>query len=290
MRTRGHQVALPELEGMLTRAAARRVRSTPEGRRLAGWRVSRLVAVGAACLAFAGTAMAATGVWNPVVGSESEPATLSETPVPAALTAQLGVLRREQTPRDRSPEVEATLDGGFVPEGVRLDSVRYLAPGANGEATILLSGEHVRFFFASLLLHSDRGDVVVGKVPPEAAGDAAAAEPPQEPVCVARPFPGDEQAVALCFDLSMLMSGEAHASQVDTTTNTGTALGVVPDGVTTVTAEFGSAPPVTVPVADNYWELPLSGAELSDAAGESGVQRTVWRDADGEIVPQQPAG
>lgn len=291
MRTRGTEAILPELERVLTVAAAGQVKPSREGRRVAGWRLSRLVAVGAACLAFAGTAAAATGVWSPVVGSESDPATLSDTPVPAALAEHLGVLRREQTPRDRSAEVEATLDGGDVPSGVRLDSVRYLAPGPNGEATILLSGEHVKFFFANGFLHSEQGNLLFGKVtPPSAGAGTAAAEADREPVCVARPFPGDQRTVALCFDLSMLLSGEAHATQIDTTSDTGTALGVVPDGVATVTAEFGSAPPVTVPVADNYWELPLSGAELSTANGEAAVQGTVWRDADGEVVPQVPAG
>ena len=46
----------------------------------------------------------------------------------------LGVLRRDPGAQDRSAEVEATLRGlGFV-NGVRPDSVRYLGPGAAGEA------------------------------------------------------------------------------------------------------------------------------------------------------------
>jgi hypothetical protein len=278
---------LPELERVLTRTAARHVKRTAPGRRFAGWRVSRLVAVGAACLAFAGTAMAATGAWGPVVGSESHPATLSDTPVPAELTAKLAVLRREQTPQDRSVEVEATLNGGYVPEGVRLDSVRYLAPGPNGEATILLSGVRPSFSANSLLQVTLGPDGVSNRA--LLVSRAPAPGTVEEPLCVARPFPGDRQAVALCFGLSMLMSGEAQAGQVDVASDEGTAFGVVPDGVASVTAEFGSSPPVTVPVANNYWEVPLSGAELSNANGESGVQHTVWRDAEGEVVPQQPA-
>lgn len=259
MRTR-ETAGLPELESMLTLAAARRARESKAGggRRVAGARISHVAAVGLVCLAFGGTAMAASGVWDPIIGSPSDPVTLSDTPVPAALIAQLGVLRRDQTPQDRSAAVEATLKGGELPDGVRLDSVRYLAPGPNGEATILLSGLK-----------------------------AAPYETEDEPLCVARPFPGIGRAASLCFGLSMLMSDHARASQVDVASDTGTAYGLVPDGVATVTAKFGSAPDVTVPVADNYWEIPLSGAELSNAHGEASVQRTVWRDANGNVVPQQ---
>jgi hypothetical protein len=294
MRSAEMDPVLPELERMLTRAAARQVRRTAPGRRVGGWRVSRLVAVGAGCLVFAGTAMAATGVWNPVVGSESHPATLSDTPVPADLTAKLGVLRREQTPQDRSAEVEATLaglgGGTSGPEGVRLESVRYLAPAPNGEATILLSGERAGWA-ANAVIHSESRTLLVGPGEPESTA---------EPLCVARPFPGDHQSVALCFGLSQLLSGEAIGTGIDASSETGTAFGVVPDGVASVTAEFESGPPVTVQVADNYWELPLNGTELAGVRGEhnvpvvransqAGIEHTVWRDADGAVIPQQPA-
>lgn len=253
-------VLLPKLERMLASAATGRTVVPTAGRRsLSRPRggLTRIAAIGAACLAFAGTAMAATGIWNPVVGDPDDPPVLSNTPVQAALSAQLGVLRRDQTDQDRSPEVEATLNGAQVPDGVRLDSVRFLAPGVNGEATILVSGVK-----------------------------AAPYETKEEPLCVLRPAPGDGPAAGLCFDLSMLTSDHARATDVDVTSNSGVAYGVVPDGVATVTAEFGSAPDATVPVADNYWELPVGGAELSNANGYGGVQRTVWRDADGNVVAQ----
>lgn len=257
LRRRGNETTLPELERMLTTAAAGQVKES--SRRIGRIRPSRIVAVGAACLAFTGTAVAATGAWNPLVGSSDDPATLSDTPVPAELTAKLGVLRRDQTAQDRSAEVEATLNGGVaLPAGVRLDSVRYLAPAANGEATILLSGVDTSPIFTE-----------------------------EEPLCAARPFVGVQEALSFCFDLSMLMSGDARTTMVDETSNSSLAFGLVPDGVTTVTAKFGSAPDVTVPVANNYFELPLSGLELSNANGEAGIQSTVWRDADGNVVPQQ---
>jgi hypothetical protein len=254
---------LPELERMLTEGAARNVRRAPLGGRIRipMGRTPRLVGVAAACLAIGGTAMAATGVWSPPVGNNSHPKTVSESPVPAALVEDLGVLRREQTPQDRSAEVEATLRGGGLPEGVRLESVRFLAPGGNGEATVLLSGVAAKPF-----------------------------ETEEEPVCVARPFPDGEPAYSFCFGLSQLRSGTARATYIGPDQDA-VAFGIVPDGVATITAEFGSAPQVTVPVENNYWEMPVSGPELSNANGESGVQRTVWRDAAGNVVPQaEPTG
>jgi len=248
---------LPELEQMLSATAARHVRRSSGPRRIAVGRIPRLVAVTVACVALGGTALAATGVWNPIVGDPENPATLSGTPVPAALVAELGVLRREQTPQDRSPEVEATLEGADVPQGVRLESVRYLGPGADGEATVMLSG------------------VEAGPFDPE--GD---------PVCVARPLPGATHSVFLCFGLSTLLGGTAWGEALGPTGEF--AYGVVPDDVATVTAEFDGPPPHTVPVHDNYWELPLSGAESANPHGESGVQHTVWRDAEGNVVPQRP--
>lgn len=226
--------------------------------RTGGWRASRVVGIAAIGLVFGGTAVAATGVWNPLVGDSNHPATLASTPVPAELIAHLGVLRREQTPQDRSAEVEATLkDGLFPPQGVRLDSVRYLAPGPNGEAVVLLSGVQTAYTEG-------------------------------EPFCVVRPFQPFpeyrlEKANFMCFDLARLMSGGAHG--MNYTSSSGIAYGVVPDGVASLTAKFASAPDVTVPVKDNYWEFPVSGPQLS--YGEPGVVATVWRDADGNVVRQQ---
>jgi hypothetical protein len=242
------------------------------GRRVAGRRAPRLAAAALACLAVGGTAMAATGAWDPLVGSSSDPATLSETPVPSDLVAQLAVLRHAPTAQDHSVEVEATLAGAEVPNGVRLDSVRYLAPGANGEATILLSGMDFPTAY-------DGGQ--------------------GEPLCVIRSVAGDRSPDdPLCFDFPELVSGHAYAVEfsgalhtgTDVTLNTGTAFGVVPDGVATVTAEFGSASERTVQVTNNYWEMPLSGSELMTANDEFGIRHIVLRDAGGTVVPQQGVG
>ncbi|HEY0276826.1 MAG TPA: hypothetical protein VGC32_01020 [Solirubrobacterales bacterium] len=74
-----------------------------------------------------------------------------------------------------------------------------------------------------------------------------------EPVCVARPQPGERRSIFVCFDLGGLESGRAYVSSLD---GAGENLvdGIVPNG-------------------------------------ESGVIRTVWLDAAGNLMPQaQPAG
>lgn len=270
LRDKGIEPALPELERMLTTTAAKTMRTGGSLRqRFVAARGTRIGAIALSCLAFGGTAMAATGAWNPSIGTGSEPSTLSSTPVPAALTAHLGVLRRGQTAQDRSTEVEASMASGDAPDGVRLDSVRYLAPGTNGEAVILLSGVRT-----------------------------ASYETDEEPVCVYRPFTalGHTEADSPCFGLGALLSGHAWAMSTVAggagVGESGFAYGLVPDGVATVIAKFGSAPDVAVPVKNNYWELPIGGAELSNAGGshEMGVQSTAWRDAEGNAVPQRASG
>jgi hypothetical protein len=202
----------------------------------------------------------ASGIWDPGIGirSSSGPATVSDTPVPAALTEALGVLRRPATAQDRSAEVEATLRGAVGADGVRPDSARYLAAGVPGEATVLLSSESVNPVFTD-----------------------------GQPLCVFRPHEVGGQIPAGCFGADQLLSGEATATLIDERTGAAIAYGMGPDGVATVTAKFGSAPDRTIPVANNYWEMDLSGAELSNANGESSVQGTVWRDANGAVVAQR---
>jgi hypothetical protein len=259
LKSRGIGSALPELERMLATTAGRHVKVTKARRALVA-RSTRVAAIGLACLAFGGSAMAATGIWSPAIGTGSAngPATISDTPVPAALSAQLSVLRRDPTDQDRSAEVEATLRSASAPEGVRPDSVRYLGPGANGEATLLYS-----------------------------AIEASPFDPGEETVCVDRPMADWPETPAMCFGLSELLAGEAAMTVVHDNGQFALALGIVPDGVATVTAEFGGGPDVTVPVDNNYWELRGSDAKLSDRIGEAGVEHTVWRDAGGNVVSQQ---
>jgi hypothetical protein len=273
------EALLPAMERSLAAGAAALGRRQKAGpiRRLSSVRAVRLVAAGIACLAFGGTAMAATGVWNPVIGSaEIEgPVTTSETPVPQEIVEALGVLRRAPSDRDHSPEVEATLREVAFADGVRPDSVRFLKAGDRGEATIVLSAENAI-------------DLEV---------QTAAADP--QPVCVFRPglygYGHADDAPSACFGIEELLAGRGYAESLDFEADTGLAFGLVPDGVVTVTAEFANAPAVTVPVTDNYFEIPMRGPEVGEyvegvepGPAWGAISKVTWQDADGAPVPQQP--
>jgi hypothetical protein len=288
LKSSGSEAALPELERMLANTAGRQVKESKGGlgRRIAATRASRIAAIGVACLAFGGSAMAA-GVWNPEIGTDSPiegegsalsgegPPAVVTSPVPAAVTDALGVLRRDPTAQDRSAEVEATLAGVSFVDRVRPDSVRFLAPGDRGEATIVLSAER--------------------SLDTEASKSSLAFSKEEEPICVFRPgaagYGHQSDVVPACFGLTQLLAGRAYTEEINSPPGRGLAFGLVPDGVASVTAEFADAPEVTVPVSDNYFEVPMSGAQVGEGKGDfkGGVQRVVWRDADGALVPQRSA-
>jgi hypothetical protein len=284
VKSRGIEPALPELERRLTTAAAARMNQSRRslGRRIVASRGSRIGLAGLACLAFGGSAMAA-GVWDPGIGTDAPnegngsallgegPATLATTPVPAAVTEALGVLRRDPTAQDHGAEVEATLAGVAFVDRVRPESVRFLAAGERGEATIVLTAE-------------------------KSVETQFSKESSSEAICVFRPgaagYGHVSDVVPGCFSLSELLAGRAYADEVNNPLGQGLAFGLVPDGVASVTAEFAEAPDVTVPVKDNYFEIPLSGAEVGEGSGdmEGGVRRVLWHDASGALVPQQSDG
>lgn len=261
--SRGAEATLPELERMLTTTAAKHVRRSAPGRRIGSWRASRVALAAGACLAFAGTAMAATGVWNPPIGnvaSNSAPPTISQGPVPTDVTAALGALRREPDARDHGPEVEKTLStlGSSFVEGIRPDSVRYLEPwGEHGEARILFSAEGSVFASAS------------------------------DPACVATPSTGGAGAVngeagVECFDLDKILAGKALMSWERLPDGPGEAFGLVPDGVASVSAELSNGYVVNAPVTSNFftldWDAGLAGKGFAPP-------RIIWRDDRGAIVP-----
>jgi hypothetical protein len=260
-------------------------------RRPTGRRASRILAAGLACLALGGTALAATGVWDPPIGvnTGAAPPTRSYSPVPGAIANVLGILRREQTPRDRSLEVEATLSKALFADGIRPGSVRSLsASEAEGEATVLFSAERSASQFApsseQICLYHPAFVVSIGEVP----------------ACFSLPtlLAGHADQTYEIFSpklLEELESGPEAAVLAECQEDPpppfclplrGTVVGLVPDGVATVTAALSGAPNVTVPVHENYFEIPLHGAELTHRP--TGLRHTVWHSADGQVVPQRP--
>jgi hypothetical protein len=271
----------------------------------AGWGARRVIAVGAASLALAGTAMAATGVWNPEIGTEapdSGPPTLSESAVSPAVTEVLGALRREPTDQDRGPEVEATLrtlgkSFGFAhtsdPElgeflsyfeygvkGVRPDSVRYLAPAVDDKATILFSVEDAGF--SSLV-----GDPKSGENSENLFLDG-------QGLCIYKPVgPGTPlerlgEPFPLCWTLDEVLAGRAFWYTELSTEPAGGGFGLVPDGVASVTVRLQSGAEVEAPVTHNYFQFTL----YDDQVGPYGLHwegrpEFIWHDAGGAVVQPQ---
>jgi hypothetical protein len=279
MRSDRTEAVIPELERSLAAGAAGQTRGSRFStmRRAASTRGARAAAIGATCLAFGGTAMAATGVWDPGIGAhapDTPPPTISASPVSAAMAEALGVFSRAPNAQDRGHEVEATLStlGSQFADGVRPDSVRYLEGNAHGEATVLLSAERSVFT-------SGNGVELFGS---------------GEPACVVAPGGGLETA-PFCFGLDKILAGKATFAVERVDRLTGEAWGLVPDGVATVTARFdGEAR--EVPVTDNYFRYTWGNRDAKPINGEGpSVMRTssfpdmIWRDAEGDVVPQQGA-
>jgi hypothetical protein len=287
--------ALPEVERMLIKTAAAQIDGAAapahevSGKRRRGWRgrlgAPRVAALGFVFVLGGGTALAATGVWDPPIGALTgvpAPRT-SESRVPLRITDVLGILRREQTPKDRSPEVEATLARAFFANGIRPSSVRFLAPSeAAGEATVLFSAERS----------------------PSGPYD------PPEKVCFYRPaFATQTRELPFCTDLREVLSGQAFANlgnylpvprkeleahpeavieciaprpHAFCPQRKSIAAGLVPDGVAMVTLRFSGAPARTIPVHHNYFEAVLRGAEITHLPG--GVRYVIMRDAEGNAI------
>lgn len=301
-----------EPQEVLSASDAVAVRPRPRGAagpRPTGWRASRVLAAGVACLALGGTAMAATGVWNPAIGShvpDSPPPTVSTSPVSSAMVGALGVLRREATAQDHGPEVEATLrtlgrsfDGGvlgrFYVSGVRPESVRFLEAGADGEATILFSAEESGWAFMDPEANPSGHPNFDQEGNPWDYPDG-------DEVCVFKPLPngspgasGTIEGVPVCSDLQAVLAGEAMWQEETLTDPSGEAFGLVPDGVTAITAKFSNGIERDVAVADNYWQFSWNDGEgvITEEELESGAAvgpaEIIWHDASGAVIPQQPS-
>jgi hypothetical protein len=105
----------------------------------------RLLAVSAATVVLAGSALAASGGWQSLIGSQATdgPPSLSYTAIPKALKETLGVLRRPQAGHDHGVAVRAVLGGisSYHVNGVHPDSIRFLRRGVGRQAAILFSAD-----------------------------------------------------------------------------------------------------------------------------------------------------
>lgn len=252
---------MPQVHDALHQAARRRARS-PRRR----WLTVPAAVAGLAVTGAATAALAATG-WNPVVGSDEHGhPSVAASPVPAAQSAVLGVLRRPQTDADRGPEAQAMLRllSPDETDGVRLDDIRLVYRGASGSAVLL---------------------------PVKRLGDPAHPESvTRDALCLHETRTGADGAGGHCGT-----EAEVPYGGFRTVTS-----GLVPDGVASVrvTLKDDAGTVLTAPVHDNYYRLPIDlgattpttpapirEADLTKMRTLLG-QPVVWLDADGHQVPK----
>jgi hypothetical protein len=180
-----------------------------------------------------GTALAATGLWRPILGEPRfgpGPTITADAPPPAQL-AILGVLRAPQTAADRSAGTRAEL--------------RYMSAAASGVRTnyIRLLSDHTGFGPA-VLVPVARIDQARSGAPP-----AVLAELPRtDALCLLVGDRDGEGAAKRCFTTDDVLDGR------DTLSLGSDVFGLVPDAVRSVTVSFTGGATRTVAPADNLFE------------------------------------
>jgi hypothetical protein len=223
-------------------AAARRGLAAAPERRAWGLRVpraliprlSRPIIVGLSLTAFAGTAVAALALWTPVLGDSrfgEAPPTISASAPPADQLAALGVLRREQSPADRSGALAtgALRAINASSSGVRTNYIRVLAGGSASSGFVLVPVAERRPSLVS----------------PAAIPDA---------LCL---YAAQSGAFAVnCYTLAQVRSGAARNVAF------GQVFGLAPDGVTAVTITAAGVA-VSAPVQNNFFDATLLAGPIA---------------------------
>jgi hypothetical protein len=204
-------------------------------------RLSRPIIVGLSLTAFAGTAVAALALWTPVLGDSrfgEAPPTISASAPPADQLAALGVLRREQSPADRSGALAtgALRAINASSSGVRTSYIRVLAGGSASGFVLVPVAER-------------RPSLVS----PAAIPDA---------LCL---YAAQSGAFAVnCYTLAQVRSGAARNVAF------GQVFGLAPDGVTAVTITAAGVA-VSAPVQNNFFDATLpAGPTASPTVSFSG--------------------
>ena len=240
--------------------ASGRLAPSPSKRRRVrlGRRWSALVA--GTALILAATAVAATEPWHPFLGDDlpsKPPPVTAETP-PADQLDLLGVLRRQQTDRDRGPAAIAALrDVGGGAEGVRTNYVRVLASKSARGAVVLIPVTSYNPVPKDL--------PIAPRVTPNA-------------LCIYYPEPHVAGGAKNCFSSKEVRAGRASASLGLV------QYGLVPDGVAIVTLTYQKGHSVSVPVRDNFYETNGPRESRDPELIPKRPESVVWADESGKQV------
>jgi hypothetical protein len=235
----------------------------PPRRRVVSRRALPYAALGLLC---AGTAVAATQPWSPLLGDPTHPQSEplpTTSPPPASQLKALGALRRHATDADRDSAVTAALRFlGPATTDIRTAYIRRVGTTAAGAPAIMIAAERWQ-----------RGQ----------------ARPVTDPVCLVLTDASVGAAAKNCWSTESVEAGEASGSY-------GSAIyGLVPDGVTRVVATFAPATSgdrypaggdhISAGVVDNFFTIGgRTVAADDDAATPVRPQRLEGLDAAGRLV------
>jgi hypothetical protein len=194
-----------------------------------------------AVLAVSGTALAATGLWRPILGEPrfGPPPTITSSAPPRSQLELLGVLRRPQTRADRG--------------AATLEELQYLSRTASGVRTgyIRLLSDHTGLG-AAVLVPAARYSLSADEAPPSVVTSA----PRKNALCLVVGDRDGQGSAKGCFTTDDVRDGAA-------TLSLGRYLfGLVPDGVRTVTVTFGDKRTATSPASSNLFEIPMPAGAL----------------------------
>jgi hypothetical protein len=222
----------------------------PRGSR--GWPAGRTLLIAAGAIVISGSAIAATGGWRPILGDDHrghpQPA---RTSVPSAQLAALGVLRRQQTAADRSPDVRRILR--LLPRreinGIHIDAIRVLRQRSDGASVLIPTereGSHDPGYPSSIQRRVLCLFMGVTRTP-RSSQVVSHGQPSTEHL------PGGVSAGATCGNMQNLRT---TGISLTVSSDRGFILGgLVPDGVERVVIRLRHQRLIKAPVRDNYYEI-----------------------------------
>lgn len=211
------------------------------GQAVTSRRPRRLAAVALAAVSVGGTALAATGLWRPILGEPGlgRPPSITASAPPRGQLALLGVLRRPQTPTDRSAETR--------------EELRYMSNTAAGVRTAyirLLSGD--TGLGPAILVPVARITRSLLGAPPA----VVARTPRTNALCLLVGDRSGEGSAKQCFTTTAVLDGRATLSVGDL------LFGLVPDRVRRVTVRFSSGTTTSSIPSSNFFRISMPAGAI----------------------------
>jgi hypothetical protein len=252
---------LPEIEDRLVEAAEGHFNPSRRWRppRLRLPRSSRALLVTFVTLGVAVPAVAATHVWEPLLGKPSvdggSPRVAADT-IPGAQRQMLSVLRRAQTDQDQSAATLGLLEPlAPTTDGVRLQGVRLLGVGAGDPPVALIPVARLFERF------------------PDQGGQPLA----RDALCLT------DQSNVVCATTDQVEAGGLIGFEGNY------AYGLVPDGVATVRVDFADGHSVSLAVHDNFYGAKLSPLPTIPGSEAGRLTLMLQRDPAADTTPRAPA-